>query len=265
MDFKKISENLMSSLRLKTLPIGVSFIEDSEPLKEIDSVKMLDKRLQLCQMLSLGRKWSYTIGATEEDLYSMCKFVLGFLEDPPDKLVEGYGWQWCKDTEDAHKKLDSMQTLPSKFDAVVVSPLSTDRGVKFFEKYEPDITMIYGNPAQMNHMICALQKENYRRFKFFSVGESSCSDTIAQCYNSNEASVTIPCYGERRFAHASDDEMVISLPPEMLTTLVDGIGDLSDVGIEYPVRGFGTNQDPRAGYPKAYIDLLEKAEKESSE
>ncbi len=51
-----------------------------------------------------------------------------------------------------------------------------------YDPFEPDIVLIYGNPAQMILLINALQFEDYEVMQFHCVGESSCSDAIARCY-----------------------------------------------------------------------------------
>ena len=80
-----------------------------------------------------------------------------------------------------------------------------------YNPFEPDIVLIYANPAQMMLLINSLQFEDYEVMQFFCVGESSCSDAIARCYLTGKPSLTIPCYGERRYGHAQDEDLVMAV------------------------------------------------------
>lgn len=62
-----------------------------------------------------------------------------------------------------------------KYEAVAMAPL-------VYNPFDPDIILIYANPAQMMLLINALQFEDYEVMNFYCVGESSCSDAIARCY-----------------------------------------------------------------------------------
>ena len=68
---------------------------------------------------------------------------------------------------------------------------------------------MYGNSAQMSLMVNAIQYDRFERLIFYSVGETSCSDVIGRCFVDQVPALSIPCYGERRFGHAADDELVI--------------------------------------------------------
>ena len=122
--------------------------------------------------------------------------------------------------------------------------------------FDPDLILIYANPAQMVLIINAIQYEGYERMQFFCVGESSCSDVIAQCYLSGKPALSIPCYGERRFGHAQDDELAMGLPPDYFRKVVTNLEALYKRGIRYPISYLGANVDPREGFPPDYREAL---------
>ncbi|MDY7019656.1 MAG: DUF169 domain-containing protein [Chloroflexota bacterium] len=123
--------------------------------------------------------------------------------------------------------------------------------------FEPDMVLIYANPAQMILIINALQFEDYERLQFFCVGESSCADAIAQCYLSGKPSLTIPCYGERRYGHAQDDELVMALPPAMVEKVERNLEQLYARGICYPIPYSGAEIEIGAVMPPSYSKLQE--------
>jgi uncharacterized protein (DUF169 family) len=156
---------------------------------------------------------------------------------------------WCRTKEDAKKCEDSIPRIPSgKFRAVLLAP-------QVYSPFDPDLVLIYGSPAQMILIINALQFEDYERLQFFCVGESSCSDAIAQCYLTGKPALAIPCYGERRYGHAQDDEMVIGLPPSHVEKVQRNLEELYARGVRYPVSYLGAQSDPLSGMPPAYRDL----------
>ena len=101
-------------------------------------------------------------------------------------------------------------------------------------------------------LINSLQFEDYEVMQFFCVGESSCSDAIARCYLTGKPSLTIPCYGERRYGHAQDDELVMALPTGMIDKALKGMEALYRRGIRYPISYAGAEADIAGQFPAAY-------------
>ena len=130
-------------------------------------------------------------------------------------------------------------------EAVVLAPLAAG-------KFEPDVVLIYGNPAQMMLLMNGLQFKDYERFNFFFIGEGDCADGLAQCYTTGKPALAIPCFGERRFGGVTDDEMVIALSPEMIEKAVAGLQALWERGLRYPIMYFGPECDPSSALARAY-------------
>ncbi|MDY7031392.1 MAG: DUF169 domain-containing protein, partial [Thermodesulfobacteriota bacterium] len=152
---------------------------------------------------------------------------------------------------------EQMPSIPvCRYKAVLMGPL-------VYNPFEPDIVLIYGNPAQMIILINALQFEDYEQFQFFCVGESACADSIARCYLNNKPSLAIPCYGERRYGHVQDDELVMALPASWVEKALTGLEDLYNRGIRYPISHFGAQADPIQGFPPAYHLLWGKTEEDT--
>jgi len=101
-------------------------------------------------------------------------------------------------------------------------------------------------------LINSLQFEEYEVMQFHCVGESSCSDAIARCYLNGKPALTIPCYGERRYGHAQDDELAIALPAEVMDKALRGMEALYQRGIRYPVSYAGAETDVTRSFPGAY-------------
>ena len=247
-DWEKPVRRLELLTRLKSFPVAFKLLEDKEALSEIPFIRRLGHKSTLCQLINLVRNFDWTVGADLDDFMSaMCPSIIG-LTDIPEYMKDGTfrSIVWTKSRADGRKYENSIPRLPvGQYEAVAMAPL-------VYNPFDPDIVLIYANPAQMMLLINALQYEEYEVMQFHCVGESSCSDAIARCYLDGKPSLTIPCYGERRYGHAQDDELVIALPGEVMDKLSRGLEALYKRGIRYPISYAGAETDMTRAFPAAY-------------
>jgi dephospho-CoA kinase len=235
-------------MRLKSFPVAFKLFEDKKEIEEIPFVRRMSHKSTLCQLINLVRNFDWTVGADLDDFISvMCPSIIG-LTDIPDFMKDGTARSivWTKSRADGKKYENGIPRLPvGKYEAVAMAPL-------VYNPFDPDIVLIYANPAQMMLMINSLQFEDYEVMQFFCVGESSCSDAITRCYLSGKPSLTIPCYGERRYGHAQDDELVVAIPANMIDKALRGMEALYKRGIRYPISYAGAESDITSKFPEAY-------------
>ena len=247
-DWEQPIRRMERLMRLKSFPVAFKMLEDKKALAEIPFVRRVKTKSTLCQMINLVRNFDWTVGADADDFMSMvCSSIIG-LSDTPDYMKDGTfrSIVWTKSRADAEKYEAAIPRLPiGKYEAVALAPL-------VYNPFDPDIILIYANPAQMILLINALQFEDYEVMQFFCVGESSCSDVIARCYRDNKPSLSIPCYGERRYGHAQDDELVMALPASMFDKALRGLEALYRRGIRYPISYAGAEVDVNPAFPAAY-------------
>jgi dephospho-CoA kinase len=238
-------------LRLKSFPVAFRMLPDKKELEQIPYLRRSQQKTTLCQLITRVRNFDWTVGADLDDfLFSACPSIIG-LCDVPEICKDGTfrSIVWVKTKKDARKYEASIPRLPlGKFEAVAMAPL-------VYNPFEPDIVLIYANPAQMILLINALQFEDYEVMQFFCVGESSCSDAIARCYNTGKPSLSIPCYGERRYGHAQDEDLVMALPRDMMTKALAGLETLYRRGVRYPVSFAGAEGDVGPMFPASYAGL----------
>ena len=250
-DWEKIVRRMEQLLRLKSFPVAFKMLENKEDLSAIPFIRRLDKKVTLCQLITLARNFDWTVGAEGDDFLSpTCPSILGLTEVPEINRDGTFrSMVWVKTREDAQKFEAAIPRLPlGKYQAVVLAPL-------VYKPFEPDIVLIYANPAQMILLINALQFEKYEVMQFYCVGESSCSDAIARCYLTGKPSLTIPCYGERRYGHAQDEDLVMALPPGDMEKALRGLETLYRRGIRYPITYAGAEQDLTRAFPGSYNSL----------
>lgn len=238
-------------LRLKAFPIAFKLLEKKEDLEKTPFLRRPEKKVTLCQMLNLVRNFDWTVGADLDDFMNpTCPSIIG-LQDVPETYRDGTfrNIVWVATKEDGKRFESSIPRIPSgRYEAVALAPL-------VYNPFDPDIVLIYANPAQIMLLINALQFRNYEVMQFNCVGESSCSDSIVRCYQTGKPSVGIPCYGERRYGHAQDDELVMALPPSMISKAIDGLEALFRRGVRYPISFAGAEGDLMDQFPMPYKNL----------
>ena len=259
-DWEKPVRRLELLMRLKTFPIAFKLLEDKQALSEVPFLRRLGHKSTLCQLTNLVRSFDWTVGADRDDFMSaMCPSIIG-LSEIPEYMKDGTfrSIVWTKNRADGKKYENGIPRLPvGKYEAVVMAPL-------VYNPFDPDIVLIYANPAQLMLLINSLQFEDYEVMQFFCVGESSCSDAIARCYLTGKPALTIPCYGERRYGHAQDDELVMALPADAIDKALRGMEALYTRGIRYPISYAGAETDMTGAFPAAYgaeqsIDVIRGA------
>lgn len=247
-DWEKPIKRLERLMRLKSFPVAFKLFEGKTEINEIAFMRRMKHKSTLCQLINLVRNFDWTVGADVNDFISViCPSIIG-LTDIPEFMKDGTfrSIVWTKNRADGKKYENGIPRLPTgKYEAVAMAPL-------VYNPFDPDIILIYANPAQMMMLINSIQFEDYHVMEFFCVGESSCSDAIARCYLTGKPALTIPCYGERRYGHAQDDELVMALPADMIDKVLSGMEALYRRGIRYPISYAGAESDISGEFPQAY-------------
>ena len=242
-------------LRLRTFPVGLKLLENAADISASPWVRRPAEKLSLCQLITIVRTFDWTVGATADDLVTpQCASILG-LAELPRFVTEGTmrSLVWLEKKEDAALCESVIQRIPyGKYKAFILAPTA-------YDPFVPDMVLIYANPAQISLMINAIQYDKFERLVSYSVGESSCSDVIGRCFVDRVPALSIPCYGERRFGHAADDELAIGLPVEECGRILANLEKLYKKGIRYPISQYGAQVSP---YPalNAVYKLSEHSE-----
>ena len=87
---KKMAEFLYQDLRLRTMPVGTKFFEQEPawPEKIRRPSQVMNKRITICQAMTLARLYRWTVGLTNQDM--IC---------PPARLI--FGWSKAPEPRDA--------------------------------------------------------------------------------------------------------------------------------------------------------------------
>jgi uncharacterized protein (DUF169 family) len=252
-DWAGLTREMESLLRLKTSPVAYKRLEKVAELEKIPEVMRLDRRASFCQVPAMVRTIGLTIGATRENFGDRCARINGLAPTTKEQVaweIEGFANSWFANAEEARKQMAAYPLIPPG-EAIVLAPLAAG-------KFDPDVILIYANPAQMMLLMNGLQFKDYQRFQFFFIGEGACADSLAQCYTTGKPALAIPCMGERAFGAVTEDEMVMALPPGMMAKAVEGLQALKERGAGYPIKYLGPMCDPSPVLTMLYPEWWER-------
>ena len=247
-DLAEKSKALKEKLCLASEPIGYKRFEKESDLETVAGVRRWRQPCMFCQIPFMARIGGLTIGLTSDDeVGDRCKRIHGLMAaDEKSKMQEAKSLSgtWMPSVEEGLNQQEDYPRIPPG-EAIVVGPLVKNN-------FEPDVVLVYGNPAQIMMLMCGLQKVEYERFEFHFIGEGACVDSLGQCYNTGKPSLAIPCYGERAMGQVKDDEIVIALPPSDLDRALEGLDILGKIGFKYPISNIGGFTDPNQQLSKYY-------------
>lgn len=252
-DFKKAAEFIRNDLRLKSYPVAVKFYKEGDalPEKTRQPSKAFGKRVAICQALTMARLYGWTVGVTKED--NICvpaAIVFGFSisKDAATSLSQLFTEiNFSKDMDLAVKETSGMSHFErGEISAVVAAP--ADKAL-----FDPDVAVIYGNPAQMMRLSQAWSYMTGERVTGQFGGKVECDQCLITPYKKQTALITIPGNGERIFAMTQDDEMAFAFPGRSMNELAQALGEVGKaIGARYPVTPYQFFQPE---FPKAHKDL----------
>jgi uncharacterized protein (DUF169 family) len=250
-NFPEIGKEVENMLRLRTKIIAYCRLEKAEDLEQIKNVVRLDHFFTFCQIPFQVRVNGFTVGITQNDpINERCSRMCGLrapTEESENKEAERFATTWFASKEDGLRQQKDYPRIPPG-GAIVLAPLTRD-------KFEPEILLMFGTPAQLMMFLCGLQKERYERFWFSFVGEGACVDSLAQCYVTQKPALSIPCYGERAMGSITDEEIALALPAGELERGLSGLKKLHKVGLRYPISYIGPSLDPRPILARSYPEM----------
>ncbi len=250
MDAATLAKHLETHLRVATFPVGIRSRAPGEPRPAKAKRPKKDRHVQvaICQAISFARRYGWTLAFAGEDLSCpIAKAAFGF-EDRIDyyakgSLAEGM-YASCAEAGKAFE--DALPRFArNEVGAVVAGPLARIT-------YEPETVVVYGNSAQVLRLVNAALYEKGGAFKTEFTGRGDCADIVIRTRQSREPQLILPCYGDRIFGLASDDEMAFTFPFAQAERIVKGLEGTHAGGIRYPIPIY---QRFTAEFPATYQEL----------
>lgn len=248
-DGQTMTDDLFRLLRLKTAPICMKLYEQVEDMLAVPKIRRPNAVHTTDQIVGQAARLGFTVGITAEDLVGpQCGAVIGLMpQDEEWQAGKPFAGVWFATEADAAAHQKEMHCVPyGRYRAMAVSPLASGRLV------DPDICLVYANPAQMILLINGLQWAGYKKLEWGAVGESACADSWGRALVTGEPSLALPCFPERRYGGVPDDELLMGLKPAQLAKAIDGLKHLAGNGLRYPIPPYSVQLDVRAGMSASY-------------
>lgn len=250
MDATTLNAHLEKHLRVSTFPVGIRTLAAGEPLppKARRPQAQLGVKVAICQAIAFARRYGWTLALGGEDLSCpIAKAVFGFAPRneyyTSGALADGM-YAACREAgarfEDALAKYE-----PGEAAHLLVGPLGR-------LDFAPETVLVYGNSAQVLRLLNACLYEKGGSIGGEFSGRGDCADIVIRSRRTDAPQVILPCYGDRIFGMAADDEMAFTFPFRMAEQVVKGLEGTHAGGVRYPIPAYLRFQ---ADFPKSYQEL----------
>ena len=250
-EFNTYGADLETMLFLRTYPIAIKMLRSESEIPEgaVRPKKDRGEHYAVCQVFSLARRQGMTVAMFLEDHWCFEPIISYGLVETPRDYVEGFTASFfIADKEAAAKHAKEMTRLPvGEYPGMVIGPLKT-------ANFEPDLTMIYCNTAQLRHLLLALRYLNGTQVTSTLDPIGSCVHSVVPSLLSGECEVTIPDPGDFERAGAQEDEMVLTVPTSRLKELMDGMYHFEESGMGF--RRFRLSMHPDFKQPPFYEEYF---------
>ena len=256
MNYQEASLQLKEALRLRTEPLGAAFLSDAADLPEKTRrpSQVFGKKVTICQGVTMARVYGWSMGLTLEDLICVPAMLAFGLAPEPDPAQDLAGL-FCEvgfhpEMGPALQEVETMTRFgPREISAVYLAPLER-------LALEPDVVLVYGNPAQLMRLILGATFGLGERAQGDFGGKVECSAYLIGPHKTGQVRVALPGMGDRIFSMTQDDELVVSFPARSLEGILKGLAEAGKkIGARYPITVY---QNFQPEFPKPYQERAKK-------
>jgi uncharacterized protein (DUF169 family) len=227
----ELGEKITRYLRPATFPLAVRIAGDAAELE--NDFRRPPARNFLCQNLTMGRRYGWTIKVLPEDCSCLlARGVYGWESGEAYEAEALLGFAvglYAKGVEGEKRFVETLEPLRKRAAGVLISPLERS-------KIEPEVALVFGNAAQMMRLVQSYLYVKGGVLDFSAAGRlGSCTDGIAKAINLQQPRLVILGNGDRVWAMAHDDELLFAVPAALLADLVEGLEATHRAGLRYPV------------------------------
>jgi uncharacterized protein (DUF169 family) len=219
--FHSHAEEIQKQLALQSSPLAVKMLVKEEDIPEGAKRPKKDFGVCLsqCQVFAVVERYGMTIAMLKEDMWCP-EPVIGYgLEEPPRFFLEGRN-RYPDGVETLEAGANWARDFPrfevGKYVGIISAPLAK-------VNFEPDLVLIYCNPAQLLRLILGIAYKDGRDITSRLGGHVACVYAVVPPMQSGECYVWLPCRGIRRYGGCQDDKMGFTIPRARLEDLVLGL------------------------------------------
>ncbi len=251
MDTKTLNDELERYLRPESFPLGIRMFEKEDlPAKVKIPRRDFGCEIAICQGISIGRRYGWTVAMEREDINCpLARVAFGF-DKPVDFYTEGnlcFGMY----TETKEAGRISEEAVPKfeygRYGYIVAGPLNRI-------DYVPDVVVVYGNSGQVLRLLTAFLFKRGGSLTCSFTGRVDCADIVVKTTQTQMPQIILPCYGDRLFGQTQDQEMAFTFPWKFSEEIVEGLKGTHQGGIRYPIPSF-LRYNPV--FPPSYEKLME--------
>jgi uncharacterized protein (DUF169 family) len=226
------SRALHDIMLLRYEPIAIKMIENEAdvPKNALNPKRDMGKHMCLCQAYSLSRRNKKTVYMDKNSEWCWCPMVcMGYIDSSPE--TEGFDlltrFIGISDKDAAKKFFEHFPRFPyGKYKGLVTAPLcSCD--------FEPDVLLIYANPAQTRMMIGGIKSATGKLVSTTLDVIDSCAYSTTAAIQSGDYRVTFPDPGEYERGLADEDEVILSVPGARMDEFMKGLSGNNEHGFGY--------------------------------
>ena len=250
---KNFGDAIDKNVKPSTFPVAVRLAKKGEELNQRFKRPGPDigHRVTVCQGLNMARTFGWTLMFDSTDhACPLASVAAGHIE--PDEFLEGAVADHYQDDPQVAKRMEAVYPRHEvgEVDQIWLSALGRC-------EFDPDLVVIYGNPAQILVLIHAANYGHGEGVKSSSTGRFGCAGWIAGVIQSDECEYAIPGSGERVFAGTQDHEMSFMIPRSRFHSVTEGLEIMRKKGTyRYPVPNMNLLGEPKL--PEQYRELGEK-------
>ena len=266
-EIREIGQELYDKLRLLTYPIAIKFIKDYNEIPEkAQRPSKMGQNITLCQSFTMARRWGAHVAMTYEDNACVTSSLVHQWKKVPIKdiiesqVISGYHKDAKAEllVQSQYSDLSKKENYLKIKDHVgfIVSPLI--RTI-----IRPDVVLIYGDPAQITHIVQSLSYEGKYLVNsaFIGFGES-CLKGVLLPFISQKPEVVLPGTGDRTIALTKEEEMAIGIPAEIMAYVNENLFKSGQsFNMREPTRFF-VGSIPKGFGPPAWNFLKRKVKKQ---
>ncbi len=255
-DIKELEQALTKFIRPLTFPLAIKMLKSEEeiPEKTRRPFQQMKKKIAICQGIGMARKLGWAVAMGKEDMQcALGAAPFGFFKNVQYWDEGNMAAGMFTASQEAGKKEEDLidRFGHGEYSHILVAPLNRTA-------FEPDLFMMYGNPAQMMRLIQGALFNQGGAVQSSSMGRLGCSAIITVLKN-DECRYIVPGNGDRIFGMTQDHEMAFMIPASKVDDVLEGLVSTHKTGVRYPITSFFNFQ---ATFPPSYQEQMKIWEEE---
>ena len=206
---------------MRVHPVAVKMLRSKDEVPEGAIIPTRDwkHKYSLCQTFARSQRNGETIAMFKEDHWCFEPVIGLGLVERSEYFLEG-NHRYPDSVRDLKAAAEWCRNMPyleyGAYQGILSAPIHSCN-------FLPDIVTMHVNGMMTSQLLIVKTWIDGKDVRAQLSGHAACVYATVPALRTGECQVAIPCKGDRRLAAAQDDEILFTLPPEMLPDFVAGI------------------------------------------